>query len=293
MKYYHDRWTVLVDSLNVFLLALVALVTFFPFFHVLAVSFASLTDYLRSPLLLWPERWSTEAYTYVFSSSAFTTSIYVSVYITVVGTLINLAVTSSMAYALSRRFVGQKIILLMVLLTLFFSGGLIPTYLVVKATGLIDTLWALMLPGAINSFNLIVLRQFFQGLPPELTEAAVIDGASDVQIFTKIALPLSKPALAAFALFYAVGHWNTFFDGILYLNNSDLWPIQVQLRQIVLLLSPGAFANSRTLQLWSSQIPPDTVQMAAIVIATLPILVVYPFLQKYFASGVLIGAIKS
>ena len=163
-------------------------------------------------------------------------------------------------------------------------------YLVVNATGLIDSLWSLMLPVAISPFIFIVLRTFIQNTPSEINEAALIDGANELQIFYKVILPLSKPALAAFSLFYAVTHWNTYFTAILYLNNSDLWPVQLVLRQIVIQSDPkGALGDVVDLE---NLPPPETVQMAAILVSTLPILIVYPFLQKHFAKGVLLGSVK-
>lgn len=291
MRYYRTIYSVIFDSANILILAVIAVLMFFPFFYVFVVSFASFLQFLRSNLVLWPSPWTLTAYKFIFSSHIFISSIYISVYITILGSLINLAFTALMAYALTRGFMGQRVILVMVIITLFFSGGLIPTYLVVKATHLINTLWALMIPGAISSFNLIVMRQFFQSLPVELTESARMDGANDLRIFWSIILPLSKPALAAFGLFYAVGHWNSYFDGILYLNDSALWPIQVRLREIVLLQSPDALQV--TAQNFGNPVPPQTVQMAAIIVATLPILVVYPFLQKHFTKGVLVGSIKA
>lgn len=291
IRYHRTFSGAIFDAANVLILVVVAALMLFPFFYVFVVSFASFLQFLKSNLVLWPNPWSLIAYRYIFSSHIFISSIYISVYITVLGSLINLAFTTLMAYALTRSFLGQRVILIMVIITLFFSGGLIPTYLVVKATHLINTLWALMIPGAISSFNLIVMRQFFQSLPTELTESARMDGANDLRIFWSIILPLSKPALAAFGLFYAVGHWNSYFDGILYLNNSALWPIQVRLREIVLLQSPNALQV--TAQAFGNPVPPETVQMAAIIVATLPILVVYPFLQKHFTKGVLVGSIKA
>jgi putative aldouronate transport system permease protein len=173
---------------------------------------------------------------------------------------------------------------------MLFSAGMIPTYMIVKATGLLNTWWALIIPVAISPFNLIIMRQFFMGIPEELKEAAIIDGANDIQIFTKVILPLSKPALAAFGLFYAVGHWNSYFTGVLYLNDPAKWPIQVILRQIVIVNEPNAALGAH--EMMESLPPPETVQMAAILLATIPILIVYPFLQKHFAKGVMLGSVK-
>jgi putative aldouronate transport system permease protein len=180
----------------------------------------------------------------------------------------------------------------LILFSFLFGAGLIPTYLVVKSTGLIDSYWSLILPVAINPFNLIVMRQFFLSIPSELNEAALIDGANDLQIFSRIILPLSKPALATFGLFYAVNHWNTYFTAILYLNNPAKWTVQVVLRQIVVLNDASALTNAARDFIDGHRPPPETIGMAAIIIATIPILIVYPFLQKHFAKGVMLGAVK-
>ena len=280
------------DSINVFLLFVISLMMLFPFVYVFAVSFSSLEDVLRNQLLIWPKRWVTDAYEYIFASKNFVRSLYVSVYVTVIGTLVNLLFTATMAYGLTRNIYGRKLILMSVLFTLIFSAGIIPTYLVVKATGLLNSIWALIIPAAISPFNLIVMRQFFQNIPEEITEAAYIDGAGELQIFWRIVVPLSKPALAAFSLFYAVAHWNSYFSAILYLNDPAKWPIQVVLRQIVIASEGRAALGAEALVSMENPPPPLTIQMAAIMVATVPILILYPFLQKHFAKGVMLGSVK-
>jgi putative aldouronate transport system permease protein len=279
------------DAINAFLLLLIALSMLFPFVYIFAVSFSSLEEVLKIELLLWPKEWVTDAYRYILSSEQFIRSFFVTVFVTVVGTFVNMAFTSTMAYGLSRPVPGRRYLLFMVVFTLLFSAGMIPTYMVVRATGLIDSLWALILPVAINPFNLIVMRQFFLNIPEELHEAAIIDGANYLQIFWRIILPLSKPALAAISLFYAVVHWNNYFSAILYINDPAKWPLQVILRQIVIVNEPNAALQGGQ-QLIENPPPPETVQMAAILLATLPILFVYPFLQKYFVKGVMLGSVK-
>jgi putative aldouronate transport system permease protein len=276
---------------NAFLLLLIALSMLFPFVYIFAVSFSSLEEVLKNELLLWPKEWVTDAYRYILSSEQFIRSFFVTVFVTVVGTFVNMAFTTTMAYGLSRPVPGQKQLLFMVVFTLLFSAGMIPTYMVVRATGLIDSLWALILPAAINPFNLIVMRQFFLNIPEELHEAAIIDGANHLQIFWRIILPLSKPALAAISLFYAVVHWNNYFSAILYINDPAKWPLQVILRQIVIVNEPNAALRGGQ-QMLENPPPPETVQMAAILLATLPILFVYPFLQRYFVKGVMLGSVK-
>ena len=281
-----------VDWINVILLTITAGLMLMPFIHIFSVSFSSLQDVLQKDFILWPTNWAVDAYHAIFASKSFIRSILVTIYITVVGTAISLFLTSTMAYGLTRNVIGQRVILLLVIFTILFNAGMIPVYLVVKETGLMNTLWALIIPSAISSFNLIVIRQFFMSIPSELTEAALIDGASEMKTFWSIILPLSKPALATFGLFYAVGHWNKYFEGILYLNDAAKWPVQVVLRQIVIMNEATSTLGADVMMQLENQPPPVTIQMAAILVATLPILVVYPFLQKHFAKGVMIGSVK-
>nr|WP_253300736.1 carbohydrate ABC transporter permease [Paenibacillus lautus] len=273
------------------MLVLIGTVMVIPFLYIFAVSFSSLHEYMSSDLLLWPKEWVLDSYRYIFASKSFIRSLGLTIFVTVIGTLVNLMFTSAMAYGLTRKLPGQSFMLFLVLFTVLFSAGMIPTYMIVKETGLLDSLWALIIPSAIAPFNLIVMRQFFLGIPEELNEAAYIDGANELNTFFMVILPLSKPALATFCLFYAVGHWNNYFAGILYLNDPTLWPIQVILRQIVLLNDPMNSLGSVTMMMENPP-PPETIQMAATLVATLPILIVYPFLQKHFAKGVMIGSVK-
>lgn len=281
-----------VDGLNIVLLIIIAGLMLLPFIHIFSVSFSSLQDVLQKEFILWPTNWAVDAYKAIFASDSFIRSIFVTIYITIVGTAVSLILTSTMAYGLTRKVLGQRVILLMVIFTILFNAGMIPVYLIVKETGLMNTLWALIIPSAISSFNLIVIRQFFLSIPNELSEAALIDGASELRTFWSIILPLSKPALATFGLFYAVGHWNKYFEGILYLNDAAKWPIQVVLRQIVIMNEATSALGSDVMLQLENQPPPVTIQMAAILVATLPILLVYPFLQKHFAKGVMIGSVK-
>jgi len=286
---HHRTWgDRVLDSFNAVVLVMIAGLMFFPLWYVLAVSFSTYEQYLRSDLILWPQTWVSGAYRYILDNDRFVRSIGLSIGVTLLGTLLSSLFTTTMAYALSRSFPGRKAILLLVLFTFLFGAGMIPTYLIVRATGLIDTIWALIVPGLISSWNLIVILQFFRQIPSELQESAFLDGANDLTVFSRIIVPLSKPALATFGLFYAVGYWNAYFNGILYLNNAKLWPIQVLLRQIVVVNDPSALVSD---QLFVKP-PAQMIQMAAIVVATVPILLVYPFLQKYFAKGVMLGSIK-
>lgn len=281
------------NALNALILIVISLIMLFPFYYMFVTSFTSYAEFVQKELLLFPKTWVLDAYTYIFDSKAFVRSIGVTVFVTIVGSLISLLLTSMMAYALSRQIWGQRFYLFLVLFTFVFGAGIIPTYLVIKATHLLNTYWALIIPGAINSFNLIVMRQFFMGIPQDLSEAAYMDGANDLQIFSRIIIPLSKPALAAFGLFYAVNNWNTYFSALIYISDPAKWTVQVVLRQIVILeQAAGTLSDGHQMGLAQNPPPAETIGMAAVLLATIPILLVYPFLQKHFAKGVMLGSVK-
>lgn len=277
-------------AVNFTLLALIALATVLPFVHVVAGSFTTSAEIAASKFVLIPKVWSIEAYKFIFSTNTIFKAMSVSIGVTLVGTLFSMFITALMAYGLSRRDLdGRNVINFLVVFTMLFHGGMIPTFLVVKELGLIDSYAALILPSAISAFNMIILKNFFQNIPEGLEESAKIDGCNDFGILFRIVLPLSMPAIATISLFYAVTYWNTYMSAILYLDNSAKWPIQVLLRQIVVLAS--GMDHSSTLD--AAVPPPDqAIKMAVIVVATLPILMVYPFLQKHFAKGAMLGSMK-
>ncbi|MDF2922327.1 MAG: YtcP3 [Paenibacillaceae bacterium] len=282
----------LIDGLNVLLLLLAAAVCVLPFIYILASSLTAPEELLSGGFVLFPTKFSLAGYKYVLSTDIIISSLRVSVFVTVAGTLANLAFTALMAYPLAQRTLpGGKLVMKLVVFSMLFSGGMIPSYMVVKWTGLLDNVAALIVPGLISAFNLIIMRSFFQQLPDGLEEAARIDGCTDPGILFKIVLPLSAPVLASLALFYSVGHWNSYFSAVLYINDNAFWPIQVWLRQIVI-MSQGGIGDST--QFSGDYVPPpaETIKMAVIIISTLPILIVYPFLQKHFAKGALLGSVK-
>ncbi|MET1174265.1 carbohydrate ABC transporter permease [Paenibacillus amylolyticus] len=280
------------DIFNYVMLGILGILTVLPFLYIIGNSFATEAEITERSFFLIPKVFSFSAYEYIFSSSTIFRSIGVSIFITVAGTLVNLLFTLTMAYPLSRSdFWGRNVMMNMVIFSMLFGGGMIPTYLVIRGLGLLDSYWALMLPGAISAFNLIVVKNFFQQMPPGLEEAARIDGCSDLGVLWRIVLPLSKPVIATFALFYAVGHWNNFFSALLYISDSDKWPLQVMLRQIVL-LSQASVGDMANMDPNFVQPPEQSIKMAVIVVGTIPILLVYPFLQKHFAKGVMLGSIK-
>lgn len=277
-------------AVNYTLLAIIALVTVLPFLHVVAGSFTTSAEMAVKKFILFPTIWSFDAYKFIFSTNTIFRAMGVSVGITAFGTMFSMLLTALMAYGLARRDLdGRRGIMFLVVFTMLFSGGLIPTFLVVRELGMIDSYLALVIPSSISAFNLIIMRNFFQNIPEGLEESAKIDGCSDFGILFRIVLPLSMPAIATLSLFYAVTYWNTYLSAILYLNDSLKWPIQVLLRQIVVLASGMDYSSD----LDSTVPPPDqTIKMAVIVVATLPILLVYPFLQKHFAKGAMLGSIK-
>ncbi|MFH5182481.1 carbohydrate ABC transporter permease [Paenibacillus sp. TAB 01] len=282
----------MLDGIIYVLLSLVAAACVIPFIYILAASVTAPEELIQKGFVLFPTKFSLVGYEYILSTDVILSSLAVSISITVAGTLANLLFTALMAYPLAQRdLMGVSLFMKLVVFSMLFSGGMIPTYLVVKETGLLDSPASLIIPGLISAFNLIIMRSFFQQLPDGLEEAARIDGSSDIGILFRIVLPLSAPVLASLALFYAVGHWNAYFNAILYINDSSYWPIQVWLRQIVI-LSQGGIGDSS--QFSEDFVPPpaETIKMAVIVLSTLPILIVYPFLQKHFAKGALLGSVK-
>ncbi|WP_163541014.1 carbohydrate ABC transporter permease [Occultella kanbiaonis] len=264
-----------------------------PFLGIVSTSLASREAVTGAGgFLLIPDGVHWDAYTAVLSGGVVTRALMVSIGVTLVGTAVSLAFTSMLAYTLSARTgtFGQRPMLMLVLLALLFGPGMIPSYLVVRELGLTDNYLALILPGAVAAFNVIIVRSFFLGLPAELLDSARIDGASEFTIFRKIVLPLSKAALAVIGLFYAVGYWNSFFNALLYINDNAMWPLQLVLRSYVV---DGASLGSGELSSMGDVFPPQqSIQMAILVISIVPILIVYPFLQKHFAKGVLTGAVK-
>ncbi|WP_347976864.1 carbohydrate ABC transporter permease [Microbacterium sp. ProA8] len=276
------------DVFNAVLLIAIGIVALVPFIYVLAGSFATEAELATRSFFLWPETFSLDAYEAIFTSPAFIRALITTIAVTAVGTLVQLMLTATMAYPLSKaNLPGGRLILSLIVFTMVFGGGMIPTFLVVKDLGLLNNYWALILPMAINPFSLIIIKNFFQQLPAELEESAKIDGANELQTLWNIVLPLSKPVLATFALFYAVGIWNDFMSPLLYLNDNSMWTLQMFLRQVTVATDLSVVEQDPT------QLPPaQGIKFAVIIVATLPIVLFYPFLQKHFAKGMLIGSVK-
>lgn len=266
-------------------------ITLLPFLYVIAGSFATEKELTERAFFIIPQTLSLNAYKYIIQTGEIFRGLKNSLFLTIVGTTVNMIFTTTFAYPLSKKhFKGRNLILNLVIVTMLFSGGMIPTFLVVKELGLYNSFWSLIFLGAISPFNMIIVKNFFQEIPAELEEASIIDGCSDLQVFLRIILPLSKPVIASIALFYAVGHWNDYFNAMIYLSDSAKETVQIVLRRIVLL---AGGINAEIMDYDAMGVPPDkAVKMAATVVATIPILAVYPFVQKYFTKGVMVGAVK-
>lgn len=268
---------------------LVAVVIVYPFVNVLAVSFSSSAEVYKNPMMIWPHGFTLNAYHDLLSNKLIWSGYRNTIIITVLGTAFSLVLSILISYPLSRKdFRGRKAVSNILIFTMLFNGGLIPNFLLIKNLHLYDTIWALILPGAVSAYNCILFRSFFQSIPTSLTESAAIDGASDMRILLNIILPLSKPILATITLFTAVGKWNSFFSSVVYTKSRDLWTLQLVLREMLIAVKQ----QSQDILDISQMVASKSMDYAAIVVATVPILCVYPFIQKYFISGMMLGAVK-
>lgn len=275
------------------------LIVFYPLVYILSASISDPKLVGSGEMWLFPKGITFDGYKRVFENTSIWIGYGNTILYTVVGTTINLVVTLPAAYALSRKdFVGRNFFMGMFMVTMFFGGGLVPTYLLVKQLGMVNTMWAIVIPSAASIWNIIVSRTFFQSsIPKELQEAAQIDGCTNMRLFIKIILPLSMPIIAVMALFYGVGNWNSYFSALIYLNDSAKYPLQLVLRQILVLQEMaaqggGAIDAASAAALNSKAEIAALVKYAVIIVATLPIIAVYPFLQRYFVQGVMIGSVK-
>jgi len=275
---------------NGIFMVLVCIVTLYPFLFVLAASLSSPVFIAQGRVSIIPLGFTTQAYKMVFEYPMIWRSYFNTVYYTVFGTAINLVLTIFAAYPLSRKtFIGRKFFNMMIFFPIIFNVGMIPSFLVVNTLGMRNTVWAIVIPGSISGFNAIVMRTFFESIPDAIEESAKIDGATHMQILTRIILPLSLPSISTIGLFYAVGHWNSFFSAMLYLRDQERQPIQIILRNIVIMNQTDTVMQSVDND--RAQIA-ESIKYATIMVATLPILLVYPFIQKYFVHGVMIGSVK-
>ncbi|NOU67753.1 ABC transporter permease subunit [Paenibacillus sp. LMG 31461] len=281
-----------IDACIYTVLTVAALVTLFPLYYVIIVSLTPYIEVLKNGgFVIWPEHWTLQAYKEVFQSARIPQALKITVFITIVGTTLNLVVTTLLAYPLAKKSVpGRNFILMAIFFTMIFSGGIIPLYMVVRSIGLYDSVWALIVPGMVSTFNLLIVKTYFENLPVEVEEAARVDGCGELATLWRIVLPLSAPIMATIGLFYGVTHWNEYFKGIFYISDKTLMPMQVVLRSMI--QTPNISTELSLNSLVLDALPPETIKMAVVVVATLPMLIIYPFLQKYFVKGTMLGSIK-
>ena len=285
VKKYSLHWF---DAVNTIVLLIVACATIFPLLYILAVSLSDTASVTQGKVFLWPQGLNFDAYKQVVTDVKIPRAYLNTIMYTALGTLINLLMTSIAAYPLAQKgFVGRKYWMFFIVITMFLNPGIIPNYLIVKELHMIDTVWALVIPNAIWTFQLIILKSFFEGMSSQIREAAKMDGASEYRILFSIMIPLSKPALASIALFYFIGHWNSYFLPMIYLNTDSLYPLQVILRDMLVFSETSGSALVE-----AAALAPQAKKNATIVLAMIPVLIIYPFAQKYFAKGVMLGSEK-
>lgn len=279
-------------------LILLGFTTFYPFWNALVISFNQGLDTALGGVTFWPRVWTLENYAIVFQDSRILNGFYISIMRTVIGTILSVLLTALLAFAMSKsELIGRKFYMVFFIVTMYFSGGLIPTFMVVRSLGLMDNFWVFIIPSLISVWNMIIFRTFFKGLPDGLMESAQIDGCGQFRTFFQIVLPLSGPVIATLSLFTAIGHWNEWFLPSIYINNENLLPIQSMLQQILnsnimteQMSQLDSAAQSRMSQM--REVTSKSLSMATMMVATLPIIMVYPFVQKYFVKGVLVGSLK-
>ncbi len=281
------------DYLNFIILIMVALVTVFPFYYVLIISFADYGVLSSTPVYILPTSISLDAYKTIMEAGNIVNSFFVSVFITVVGTLISLLLSVAAAYALSKPMPGRNVLFTLMIFTMFFSGGLIPYYLTVKTVGLVNNIFVMIMPMAINAFYVILLKNYFATVPPSLEESAKMDGANDLYILWRIVLPTSAPIIATISLFYAVDRWNEWWHALLFIQSKTKYPLQMVLREVLFNFDQMMGGSvGRSIAASRKFTYQRSVQMAIVVIATIPVLMIYPFLQKYFTKGIMLGSVK-
>lgn len=269
------------------ILIIVGIISIFPILYVVSMSLTPYGEVVKNGgFLIIPRAISFDAYIHLLKGNELPRAMGVSVFLAVIGTAISLVLNLLGAFPLSRKDLqGRTVFLFLIVFTMLFGGGMIPTYLLVKSLGMLDTVWAMIIPGAVATFNLLIMKTFFEGLPEELFEAARIDGAGELKVLVTLVIPLSLPSMLTIGLFYMVGYWNSFFAALYYVTNPNLYPLQIVLRKMLMMSTSLESVMEQTL-------PTPTLQMAAVVLASAPMLIIYPFIQKHFTKGMLIGAIK-
>ncbi|GAB2541059.1 carbohydrate ABC transporter permease [Gracilibacillus alcaliphilus] len=290
-KFSSDKWF---DIAVVMLSAFILIIVLYPLIFVVSASFSNPEKVMNGEMWLFPVDFTLDAYTEILKNGSVWNGYKNTLIYTIGGTFINIILTTLAAYPLSRRDLpGRNLFMFIITFTMFFNGGLIPTFLIVQGLGLVDTIWAMMIPNAIATYNLIVMRTYFQSsIPWEIQESAMMDGCNNIHMLWKIILPLSKPILAVMILFYAVGHWNAFFNALIYLRDDALYPLQLVLREILLVTQASATEGLDSFGLGDKLLLGESIKYALIIVASLPVLIMYPFVQKHFVKGVMIGSIK-
>ncbi|MDR6552242.1 carbohydrate ABC transporter permease [Paenibacillus qinlingensis] len=283
----------LFDSINIIFMLLLIFVTLYPLYYMGIISISSGSAASSGEVFWRPVEIDFKAYQVILNDASIVRSYFNTIFYTGAGVIVNLLMTALCAYPLSRKHMyGRSFLALFVVFTMFFDGGLIPRYMVVHSLGMVNTVWAILIPTAINVFNMILMRTFFEDIPEALHESAVIDGYGEFRIFYKIVLPLSLPVMATMFLFYAVAHWNSFFPALIYLNEKQLYPMQIILRNIVIagdMASQSAALGSAEAGL---SVMTENIKYACVFVAILPVLIIYPFVQKYFVQGAMLGSVK-
>lgn len=275
------------------LMVVVCFVALYPVWYTIIISFNDSVDAMRGGIFWLPRKFSLESYKTVFQDTAIARAFMITILRTVLGTLTSVFFTAMVGYALSKKFIfGNRFYMILGTITMFFGGGLIPYFILIKNIGLYDNFWVYIIPGLFNFYNMIIFMSFFRSMPAGLEESAKLDGANDLVIFLKIILPLSMPVVATIALFNGVGHWNDYFTGVMYINKAELQPIQTFLYRIVASASASKTVVSMPAGVSAQQVSSQSVRLATMVVTTFPIVCVYPFLQKYFVKGMMIGSIK-
>lgn len=281
------------DRILIIFLLVMCFITLYPVWYTVIVSFNDSADSLRGGMYWWPRKFSLESYKTVFTDKSIIQAFIVTVARTIIGTITSVFFTAMVGYAFSKkRIMGNKFYTIFGTITMFFGGGLIPYFIMIKNIGLYDSFWVYIIPSLFNFYNMIIFMSFFRELPAGLEESAKLDGANDLVIFVRIVIPLSMPVLATIALFNGVGHWNDYFTGVMYINKAELQPIQTFLYRIVASASASRAVVAMPAGISAQQVSSTSVRLATMVVTTFPIMCVYPFMQKYFVKGMMIGSIK-
>ncbi len=282
------RKTTIFDVINITVLLFIAFITFYPVLYIVSVSFSDTTSIVQNKIRFFPKGFNIQAYKFIIEDIRIPRAYLNTIIYTAAGTLVNILMTTLGAYPLSKKgFFGRRFFMAAIVFTMFFNGGMIPNYIIVQKLKLIDTIWAIIIPNAIWTMELLILKSFYESIPASLYESAIVDGASEYRILFQIMLPLSKAALASIGLFYFMGHWNSFFIPLIYLNDAKKFPLQLVLREMLI------FDTAKESNLMDqSMMTPEAMKNATIFISMIPVLLIYPFAQKYFVKGVMVGSVK-